>query len=610
MKDVAKGFALKHLLLFSICSILLASGGCKSTSDKEAQSDEIVLQHQLRAKAQTLDPANIGDYASHTVGAEIFECLYSYHYLKRPYEIVPQLAVSMPQVSEDRLTYNIKIKEGIYFHDDKCFEGGKGREVKASDFVFSWKRIADIKSRSKMWWLFDDKIVGLDEFREYTKSCKSEEEIDYSRIVEGLQSPDDYTLVIKLKKPWPQILLNLAYLPTAVMASEAVEYYGRNIGNHAIGTGPFKLKVWNRGSYIEMVRNPNYRVDLYPSEGEPGDLERGLLADAGRAMPFVDRIIWRVVVEDHPRWLMFLQGDIDITSIPKDNFGQAMAAPAELTPDMAERNIHFETFQEPDTFWVGINNEDPVLGRNKPLRLAISCSINRERYIELFFNGRGLVAYGFIPPNMPGYDPNIKDYSHTEYNPDKARGYLSQAEQLHGGPLPEFRLTLGGTDTTYRQIGQFLEAAMENIGLQIEVEALDWPTYLEKMRTKSVQLYTSGWIADWPDAENFLQVFYSKRSPWPNSSNYNNPEFDKIYEQAELMEDSPERTELYRKAERIAVEDAVGAFLYHRIWYAMYHDWIGNLKPNAYFPECSGYGLSKYYRVDTQKRRAYMAKYK
>ncbi|MGD9109565.1 MAG: ABC transporter substrate-binding protein, partial [Phycisphaerales bacterium] len=306
----------KHLfaLLITIPLLLISCGG--SSSD-DSESTGAVLQHQLRAKAQTMDLGNMGDYASHTVGAEIFECLYGYHYLKRPYEIIPVLAAAMPQISKDRLTYKIKIKEGIYFHDDKCFEGGKGREVKVSDFVYSWKRLADIKSRGKMWWLFDNKIVGLDEFREYTKSCKSAEEVDYSREVEGLRATDDYTLVIKLKRPWPQIMYVLAYLPTAVMAHEAVEYYGKNVGNHPVGTGSFKLKVWNRGSYIEMVRNPRCRFDPYPSEGEPGDLEKGLLADAGKAMPFVDRIVWRVVVEDQPRWLMFLQGDIDITSIPK-----------------------------------------------------------------------------------------------------------------------------------------------------------------------------------------------------------------------------------------------------------------------------------------------------
>jgi ABC-type transport system substrate-binding protein len=413
-----------------------------------------------------------------------------------------------------------------------------------------------------------------------------------------------------LKRPWPQILLLLAFTPTSPVAREAVDCYGKDVDSHPVGTGAFMLKTWDRGSYIEMVKNPTYRGEPYPSEGEPGDREAGLLADAGKPMPFVDRIVWRIVPEDQPRWLLFEQGDIDITSIPKDNFGQAIAPGRELTPEMKERNIKLSTILEADTFYIACNMEHPVLGKNKPLRLAISCAFDREKWIELFYNGRGDVAYGFIPPCMSGYDPNIRQISKTEYNPEKARQLIAEAEKLNGGPLPGFKLTMQGTDTTYRQMGQFLKRSLEEIGLKIDAEYLDFPTYLEKLRTKDLQIYQSGWIADYPDAESFLQIFYSKRAPWPNETCYSNPQYDAIYEQASLMPDSPERTELYRKAERIVVEDAPAAFLYHRIFYVMYHDWVSNLKLNAYRPDCFGYGFSKYYRIDVAKRAEYQKKYR
>jgi ABC-type transport system substrate-binding protein len=594
--------------LAALAAAIAVLAGCNK---RPAQSQSHnVLQHRLNTKIQTLDPAEVGDIPSDAVASDIFELLYGYHYLKRPYEIVPVLAADMPDISGDGLTYTIKIKKGVYFADDRCFENGKGGELKADDFVFAWKRIADIKKLSKNWWIFDGKVIGLDEFREYTKTCAKAQDVNYSRPVEGLTAPDDYTLVIKLKRPWPQILFLLAHLPTAPVAKEAVDYYGKDIASHPVGTGAFKLKTWDRGAYIEMVKNPTYRGEPYPSEGEPGDLEAGLLKDAGKPMPFVDRIIWRIVPEDQPRWLLFEQGDIDITGIPKDNFGQAIAPGREMTPKMKERNIKLTTFQEADTFSVGFNMEDPVLGKNKPLRLAISCAFDREKWIELFYNGRGDVAYGFIPPCMAGYDPNIRQISKTEYNPEKARQYVKQAESLNGGPLPVFKLTMQGTETTYRQMGQFLKRALEEIGLNVEVEYLDWPTYLEKLRTKSVQIFQEGWIADYPDVENFLQIFYTKSSPWPNSFNYSNPEFDKILEEAAILPDCPQRTELYRKAERIVVEDAPCAFLYHRIFFVMYHDWITNLKPNAYKPDCFGFGFSKYYRVDVAKRAEYQKKYK
>ncbi|MGD0551353.1 MAG: ABC transporter substrate-binding protein [Sedimentisphaerales bacterium] len=569
-----------------------------------------VLQHRLQDKVKTLDPAEVGDVLSDAVTSEIFETLYGHHYLKRPYQIVPVLAEDMPDISEDMLTYTIKIKKGVYFADDRCFKNGKGRELKASDFIFAWKRIANIKMLSRSWWIFDGKVVGLDEFREYTKTCRTPSDVDYSHPVEGLMAPDDCTLVIKLKRPWPQILLLLAFTPTSPVAREAVDCYGKDVDSHPVGTGAFMLKTWDRGSYIEMVKNPTYRGEPYPSEGEPGDREAGLLADAGKPMPFVDRIVWRIVPEDQPRWLLFEQGDIDITSIPKDNFGQAIAPGRELTPEMKERNIKLSTILEADTFYIACNMEHPVLGKNKPLRLAISCAFDREKWIELFYNGRGDVAYGFIPPCMSGYDPNIRQISKTEYNPEKARQLIAEAEKLNGGPLPGFKLTMQGTDTTYRQMGQFLKRSLEEIGLKIDAEYLDFPTYLEKLRTKDLQIYQSGWIADYPDAESFLQIFYSKRAPWPNETCYSNPQYDAIYEQASLMPDSPERTELYRKAERIVVEDAPAAFLYHRIFYVMYHDWVSNLKLNAYRPDCFGYGFSKYYRIDVAKRAEYQKKYR
>jgi len=161
-------FALRFLSPLLITSILFLSG-CRKTPSSQEQ-EETVLHHQLRSKVQALDPAQAGDTMSDAVASDIFECLYGYHYLKRPYEIIPVLADGMPKASEDRLTYKIRIKKGVYFHDNACFQGGKGRELKASDFVFAWKRIADIKTLSRHWWVFNSRIVGLDEFRQYSKT--------------------------------------------------------------------------------------------------------------------------------------------------------------------------------------------------------------------------------------------------------------------------------------------------------------------------------------------------------------------------------------------------------------------------------------------------------
>jgi oligopeptide transport system substrate-binding protein len=583
-----------------IPAVLLIAGGCNYSADKQ-EPNETVLYSAYGAKVRGLDPGDIGDTTSSGVAGQIFECLYQYHYLKRPYELIPSLAESMPSVNNDGLVYTIKIKKGVYFADDACFKNGKGRELVADDFIFAWKRIADIKYLSKNWWIFDNRIVGLDEFREYTKTCQRASDVDYSLAVEGLTAPDNYTLVIKLKKPWPQIVHLLAHLPTAPMAKEAVRYYDKDIINHPVGTGPYKLKRWHRGSFIELVRNPTFREEFYPSQGEAGDAEKGLLADAGKRLPLTDKIMMVLVQEDPPLWFLFLQGKIDVSGIPKDNFSEAIDMRRQLTSAMQDRNIRLYTFRDPSTYWFGFNMEDAVVGKNLPLRMAISCAVDRDKYIELFTNNRGEPAYGFIPPLMSAYNPDIKKTARTAYDPNRARELVKEAERIYGSKLPRLIFAMAGTDVVSRQHGDFLKRCFSQAGLDIEIDYMDWPTFLNKIKTKSAQIFSLGWIADYPDAENFLQLFYSKNiSPGPNNFNYSNPEFDRIYEKVCVMPDSPERDALYRKAEEIVVADCPAVFLMHGVAYVLAHDWLYNTKPHAF-----SYNLGKYRRVDTAKRAAY-----
>ena len=587
--------------VYLFITAVLSLAGCGGTSS-EQEPNEMVLQHALYAKIKGLDPIIIQDEYSLNVCSQIFETLYQYHYLKRPYQLVPLLADAMPQVSDDKLTYTVKIKKGIYFQDDECFPGGKGRELKAEDLVYNIKRTADIKNLSPNWSYIEDKIVGLDEFREYTKTCKRPEDVDYSRPIAGLQTPDDYTVVIRIKRPWPQLVDNLlADVRNAPMAKEAVEYYSRDIISHPVGTGSFMLNEWRRGSYIELVRNPNFRGELYPSEGEFGDKEAGYLNDAGKIMPFADKIVWRIIVEQQPAWFLFLQGKIDAKGIPKDNWDEALTASRELTKKMKKLNIHLETFKDPSTFYLGFNMQDPVLGKNKALRRAISCAIDRETFVELFFNGAFDVAYGVIAPIMASYDPNIKDKGYTRYDPEKAKELMKQAQDIHGGPLPVLQLAMQGSSTFYRQFGGFLRRHLNAVGLEVEVEYMDWPTFQAKVNNADVQMFAAGSGAGIPDAQDFLSQFYSKyKSPGPNHFNYYNPEFDRLYEITEVMPDSTGRRELYRKMELIVLEDCPAAFLDHRVGYVLVHDWYKNYKPHAF-----AYGLSKYRRIDMKKRAGY-----
>ncbi len=590
---------LRNSVLLFLCVAIIS--GCGKRSSQESDN-EMVLNHSLPSKLTGLDPGDQRNQTALTIKSQIFEPLYQYHFLKRPYRLIPLLAEDMPQISDDLLTYTIKIKRGVYFQDNECFPGGKGRELKAEDFIFAIKRIANIKYLSQNWSIFDDKIVGLDEFREYTKTCASIEDVDFSRKIEGLTAVDDYTIVIKLKRPWPQLMTYaLSDTATAPVAKEAVDHYGKDIISNPVGTGPFMLSEWRRGSYIELVRNPNFRGELYPSEGEPGDAEAGYLDDAGKMMPFADKIVWTIIEESQPAWFLFMQGKIDAKSIPKDNWDEAIAESGDLTEEMKQRNIHLKTFMDPTVFFLGFNMQDPVLSKNKPLRRAISYAVDREKFIELFTNGRDMVAHGIIPPALAAYDPNIQNKGYAVYDPNKGRELLLEAEKINGGELPVLKIGMPGTDTFSRQFGQFLKRHLEAIGLEIEVDYMDGPTYWEKLHTRSLQMFASGSGATLPDAQDMLQSFYSEYwAPGSNSFNYKNSEFDKQYEKIAVMFDCPERKKLYRQMELIVLEDYPAVFLNHRVAYALHHDWYKNYKPNIFTQ-----GLSKYRRIDIEKRAAY-----
>ncbi|MCK4885953.1 MAG: hypothetical protein KAS96_01130, partial [Planctomycetes bacterium] len=513
------------ITILSVCLVLV--GGCGKSDDQQGSSDNIIHTISL-AKITGLDPANINDFYSSVVAGNIFEALYQYHYLKRPYQAIPCLAESMPIISDDGLTYTIKIKRGVLFHDDKCFPDGKGRELVAEDFIFSFKRLANIKTLSREWSIFDNKIVGLDEFREYTKTCKTRDEVDYSRKVQGLEAVDDYTLIIKLKRKWPQFIYALIDIAVSPIAKEAVDRYDRDIIAHPVGTGPFKLKTWHRGSYIKLVRNQKFRGEPYPTEGEPGDEEAGYLDDAGKTMPFVDGITWSIIQEQQPAWLLFMNGQIDVKTIPKDNFGEAIGVNMELTDQMKALNIKLEKYLTSSFYFLGFNMEDKLLGNNKPLRRAMSYAIDREKFIELFSNGRYLVANGIIPPTAVSYNPQIKKKGYAEYNPEKAEQLIQQAEAINKGKLPQLKVTIAGTDTLHRQMGQFLKRCLEDVGLDVEMLYMDWPSYLEKINSKSLQMFLHGSIASVPDAIDSLILFYSPNwKAGSKSFNYYNPQFDK-----------------------------------------------------------------------------------
>ncbi len=582
------------------CCLLMAvhfTGCGKNETDRLEIPGAKIRYAAIGAMVRGLDPGDIGDTASSAVASQAYECLYQYHFLKRPYELIPCLAESMPQVSKDGLTYTIKIRKDVYFFDDPCFPGGKGRQLTAGDFIFTWKRIANIKYLSKNWWVFDGKIVGLDEFREYTQKVKLSKDVDYHREVEGLNALDPFTLQIKLKKPWPQIIYLLAHLPTAPMAKEAVDFYGDKIINVMVGTGPFRMISWNRGKRIVLEKNPNFRKELYPSDGEPGDRKEGFLKDAGKPLPLIDGIVYDVIEEDQPRWLLFMQGKIDSSGIPKDFYYQAVTNDRKLTPFLQKKGINLIIQDDPDTFWLGFNMDDPVVGKNLPLRRAMSLAWNREEFIDVFMNGRGIPARGIFPPDFKEYNPELKN-PWARFDLPRARELMKDAEKIARGKIA-LTLSLGGTDTAQRQEGEYFKRSMAKIGIEIKLDFSDWPTFQDKVNKRQAQIFTMGWIADYPDGQTFLELFYSPfSSPGPNNFNYNNPKYDALYKKIEIMSETPERLKLYRDMEKMICDNCPALFLFHSIAFVPYYKYLENVKPNAFL-----YGGAKYGNMDLKLRK-------
>ena len=583
--------------ILSTISIALIATGFVSCTKKPVDEPPLTLHQISPERIKGFDPILADDLYADTEVHRIYENLFQYHYLKRPYQLVPNLAEAMPEISKDGTTYTIKLKKGVLFQDDPCFKEtqGKGREMTAEDVVYSWKRLADPKLLSSGWWVLDGKIVGLNEWHDAaTKSGTA----DYSQSVEGLKALDRYTLQIKLKSRSSQFIYSLAMSFTVVVPKEAVEVYGKEFLNHPVGTGPFKLREYNPASKIVYDKNPTYRVETYPSEGEPSDKDNGLLDDAGKRLPLSDRIVVEVIVEDQPAWLKFMNGELDAAGIPKDNFNQAITGDGkELKPEMKSRGIILRINPQLDITHDSFNMADPLVGKNKLLRQAISTAVNPGPMISLFYNDRAIAAMGPIPPGMAGYDADLKN-PYREFSIEKAKALLAKAGFPDGKGLPPLEYQTVSSSTS-RQMNEYFAKQMSAIGVQIKFNTYSWPEFQQKVKNRQGQMWGFAWSADYPDAENFLQLFYSKNaSPGPNDSNYSNPEYDKMYEASLKMTDSPERTELYKKMAKIVVEDTPWVFGVHRLAYSLRHPWLKNSKYTEF-----GANQSKYLRIDPSLKK-------
>ena len=582
--------------------LLLLLGACTPLEGDRSSARESVL-HQDTLRIRGFDPVKAGDQPSALAIARIYEPLLQYVYLERPYRVEPLLAESMPEVSNDGLTYTFRIRPGIYFQDDACFtnSGGRGREVTAEDFVYSVKRLADRKNQSVGYWTLDGRVVGLDDFRADSASATP---TDYDRDIPGIRALDAYTLQWQLTKPYPQLMWILTMHYVCAFPREAVEMYGADIGQHPVGTGPYVLSSWQHNYRLEYVRNPKWRetgrLDLFPSTGSEEFHARGLFADAGMPLPLIDRIVDYVVMDPATRWLMFMKHQLDASDVARDNWDAVLDDQLRLNDELSGQGITVATGPSLRLGYFAFNMEDPVLGANRALRQAMTCAFNTDAWIKLY-NGRITRPSSPIPNGLAGYDPTLDPFP---FDLERARALMVEAGYPEGrdpatGRRLNITLELGrADDTELRQSAEMFVHFMSQIGIHINLSYNNGPAFYDKLERRQAPMFFLSWIGDYPDAENFLQLFYGPNSsPGPNRSNYRNADFDVLYDRIRVMSHSDERTELYKKMAAMVVEDCPWIFAYQYLNVGLRHPWYKNYAMHA-FP----YGMEKYYRIDAKMR--------
>lgn len=555
--------------MFKFLLIILLAISCNS--DKMSKNN--ILNVALTTTVSTLDPAVSYDTVSAEVVYQIHESLYEYDYLIRPYHLKPLLAAEMPLIEDDGLKYTIKIKKGVKYHPSAAFKG-KERTVKAVDFVNQIKRLAYKPTKSNGWWLFDDKIVGLNKFRDLVT-----ENLDtfFNYEIEGLKAVDDQTLVIKLTKPYPQLFYALAMSFTTPMPEEIIRYHKNDLSQGTVGTGPFVLKEWKNGLSIKLSRFKDYHPAKYPNKGDRISYQRNLLADKGKTIPFIDGIKFNIMKEAQTRWLNFLKNNIDFIILNKDHFSIALDKSGKLNPEYKEKNIKLQIAPTLTYWWLAFNMTDPVVGKNLNLRKAIAHAIDIDKYIEIFSNNIALKANSIYPPGVPGYDPtNELPY---KYDLAKAKEFMKKAGFPNGKGLPTINYDVRGTSNVSRQMGDFIKAELDKIGIKITININSFPGFLNKAKTGQLQFWQGGWAMDYPDAENTVQLLITKNmTPGPNTSYFSNQLVDENYKIISETKNQSLKKLKMKEVEKIVNEELPWIMQYYSRKYILYHERVKNFR--------------------------------
>lgn len=569
-----------------LLSVLAA--GCGGPSAETM--DGIPTLRLTTARIRGFDPAHAADEASIRAAGKIYEGLLQYAYWDRPYRVEPLLAAALPEISEDGQVWRIPLRHGIHFSDDPCFAatGGKGRELVAQDVVYSILRIADMKVGSSGFWVFRGKVAGLDEFRE---ASRGEAPTDYDRPVEGLRATGSHELEIRLTEPYPQLPWVLAMPYAFVVPREAVETYGTEFGNHPVGTGPYVLASARQNYRYEYRANPKWtepeRMETMPANAPA--------PAAGKRLPLTARIVDSVVGDPSTAWLMFMAGKLDLTDVSRDQWDSIITPGKELRPELTAKGIELSQSPQMSISYTAFNMDDPVVGSNKELRQALTCAFDADGWMK-FQNGRMVKPNGPVPPGVAGATEAPPPYG---FDLGRAKRLLAEAGYPEGkdpatGRRLKLTLEIGAADNPEaRQSAELLANFMERIGVVVEPSYNNWPAFLQKIERRQAQMFSVAWLGDYPDAQNFLQLFASENtSPGPNRANYHSAEFDRLYRAMIALPESPGRDALCQAAQAVVMEDCPWILTAHPMAFSVRHARLRNYQRHDF-----SWGMEKYWSV-------------
>ncbi|WP_171093434.1 ABC transporter substrate-binding protein [Usitatibacter rugosus] len=560
-----------------------------------------------------LDPVAESDEASGGIMQVIFDPLLTYDFLARPAKLKPNTAVALPEVTDEGATYTLRIKPGIFFTPDPAF-GGKPRELTAEDYVFSIKRMFDPKVRSTWLFLVEGKIRGGDEAM---KRAKETGRFDFDAPMEGLQALDRYTVRIRLVTGDYSFAYVLAMVPTGALAREVVERYSEDVSGHPIGTGPFLLREWVRGSRVVLDANPTYREDYF--DGEPGPDEESRKVHAalqGKRLPLVGRIEFFTVEEAQPRWLAFLNGETDYLRPFPQEYASFAIPGGKVAPALAKKGYYAVPDEIAYTTYTTLNTQEKIggvpnaLGGFTPERIALRRAIAHawriDEQVTILDKHTSRRAYTPLPPAVSGHDPHFVSPT-LEYNPAKAKALLDMfgfvdrdgdgyRENPDGTPLSFDHASY--PTLRERQRNELWKKSMDDIGLRVTFNTVEKLPSLRKLaQLGRVQSFSYGWIADFPDGENFLQLLWKGSINQVNYAMFDLPEYNALYEKMKRLPDGPERSALMARMVKLILVYVPWVVETYKTETILVQPWILNFRKHPFNHE-----PWKYLDVDLERR--------